>query len=577
MSIEKLKIYGMIILGGALLSMVGYAAKYPKGEFISPVNRQMRLSGTFGELRTNHFHAGLDIKSLYQVSGDPIYATGGGYISRIRVDEFGYGNSIYIDHPNGYTSVYAHLDKFVPEIENYVKEQQYMLKSFEVDLYPGHRFPVTQSQLIAYMGNTGFSFGPHLHFEMRHTHGQIPINPLHFGFNVADKKPPVIQNLIIYEFDDMGNLLNTDLYQPKYKSSGVYELPNTIKLSAASVAFGIRSYDTHDQTTNPNGIYSIHCKADDEPSFAFALDEISFEQTRYMNAHIDYKLKVNQNLFTHRCYPLDGNKLPIYYTNGTKGKFEINREQPRNFTFSVADFNGNVTNLTFNVLKSESLAPLAKVPEKFNAMGEPEDVTIINQQGLQAVWPEGSFYEKTPIRINVTPKVNGESFSPYYELTPVDIPVHTYFDVLIDGLAVPPALQDKAFVARCEPNGSVINCGGTWIGNNLTTGVRQMGSYTIMVDTIPPKISPLHFSSNMSGWSRMVFKIWDNVRIRDRGRNLIYSGSVDGNWILLELDGKSGLLSHNFDGRIPPGSHTLTIKVTDDRGNETIFERPFTL
>lgn len=574
---NKIKIYGLIIFCVALLSMLGYTYKYPKGEFVSPVNREMRLSGTFGELRTNHFHAGLDIKSLYQVSGDPIYATGGGYISRIRVDEFGYGNSLFIEHPNGFTSVYAHLDKFIPEIENYVKEQQYMLKSFEVDLYPGHRFPVTQAQLVAYMGNTGYSFGPHLHFEIRHTHGQVPINPLHFGFNVPDKKPPVIQNLIVYEFDDMGQLLNTDRYQPKLKSTGNYYLPLTIKATAASVAFGIRSYDTHDATTNPNGVYSVQCKTDDEPSFAFTLDEIPFEQTRYMNAHIDYKLKVNQNLFSHRCFPLEGNKLPIYYTGSGKGKFEVNREQPRQFTLSVADFNGNISNLTFGVIKSESLAPLARVTEKYNAMGKPDEVTIINLPGLQVVWPEGSFYEVIPVKVNMTPKIKGESFSSYFELTPLDIPVHSYYDVLIDGLSVPPSLQDKAFIARCEPNGSVINCGGTWIGNNLTSSVRQMGTYTIMVDTIAPTISPMHFSADMTGWKRMVFKIYDNVRIKDRGRDILYSGYVDGQWILMELDGKSGLLSHNFDGRISPGNHTLTIKVTDDRGNEGIFERPFTL
>ena len=382
-----MKAHVLIIFWIGLLAMVEHTSKYPQGDFVSPVNRQMKLSGTFGELRTNHFHGGLDVKSLYQVSGDPIYAAGGGYISKIKVDESGYGNSISIEHPNGYTTLYAHLDKFVPEIENYVKEQQYMLKSFEVELFPGHRFPVSQSQLIAYMGNTGVSFGPHLHFEVRHTHDQSQINPLHFGFEIADKTTPIIQNIVVYQFDALGQLLNTDLYKPKYKTAGQYYLPNTLEISAASVAFGIRSYDTQDGGTNANGIYSIQCKADDEPAFAFALDEIPSEQTRYMNAHIDYKIKVNENLFTHRCYPLEGNKLPIYFTGNNKGKFEINREQPRHFTFTIADFNGNISNLTFDVIKSETLAPLAPIPVKYDAMGEPEDVTIVNREGIQIVWP----------------------------------------------------------------------------------------------------------------------------------------------------------------------------------------------
>jgi murein DD-endopeptidase MepM/ murein hydrolase activator NlpD len=196
----------------------------------------MRLSGTFGELRSNHFHAGLDIKSLNQSVGDPIYAAAEGYISRIRIDAFGYGNSVYIDHPNGFTSLYAHLHNFTPEIEAYVREQQYMLKSFEVDLYPGQRFPVNKSQQIGYMGNTGHSYGPHLHFEIRHTHGQVPVNPLHFGFEVPDKTKPVIQNLIVYEFDELDQLLNTKVFQPKWQSSGTYTLPTTIELTAAKVA-----------------------------------------------------------------------------------------------------------------------------------------------------------------------------------------------------------------------------------------------------------------------------------------------------------------------------------------------------
>lgn len=572
-----MKIYILITLCIVFLSMAEFASHYPQGHFASPVNRQMRLSGTFGELRSNHFHAGLDVKSLNQTSGDPIYAAAEGFISRINVDAFGYGNVLYVEHPNGFTTLYAHLDKFTPEIEAYVREQQYLLKSFEVDLYPGQRFPVAQSQQIGFMGNTGHSYGPHLHFEVRHTHGQVPINPLHFGFDVPDNVKPVIQNLVVYEFDEFDQLINTKLFQPKWKSAGTYELPTALELNAAKVGFGIRAYDTQSTTTNPNGIYSIQCKAGDEPSFAFTLDEIPSEQTRYMNAHIDYKLKLNKNLFSHRCYPLEGNKLPIYYSGTDNGKFEISREFPRTFTFSVADFAGNISKLTFDVAKGPGLAPILSPPTKYLALGEPNDVTIINQPGLQVVWPEGSFYEKTPIHVNSSPQVKGESFSPYYELLPDDIPVHTYYDISIEGLAVPASYLDKAFIARCEPGGSIINCGGTWVGNHLTARVRQMSTYTIKIDTIPPRISAHSFSSNMKGWKKMSFKMWDNIRVRDSARQLTYAAYVDDQWILLDLDGKTGTLVHQFDGSIPPGDHTLVINVTDDRGNVGTLTRTFTL
>ena len=152
-----------------------------------------------------------------------------------------------------------------------------------------------------------------------------------------------------------------------------------------------------------------------------------------------------------------------------------------------------------------------------------------------------------------------------------------YVDVNIEGLSVPEPLREKAFIARCDPSGSIVNCGATWVGNNLSTGVRQLGTYTIMVDTIAPYISTLHFGPKMTGWSRMAFKISDNFPIKDKGRDLIYDAWVDGQWVLMSLDGKNSVLTHTFDGRIPPGEHTLVLKVTDDRGNEAVLEKTFTL
>lgn len=585
-----MKIYALILVCIAFLSMGEMTSnyppylgeiinKYPKGDFISPVNRELKLAGTFGELRTNHFHAGLDIKSSRQVSGDPVYAAADGYVSRIKIDEFGYGNAIFIDHVNGYTTLYAHLDRFSYEIENYVKEQQYLQKSFEVDLYPGpFAIPVSQMEHIGYMGNTGSSFGAHLHFEIRRTSDQSPVNPLLFGFEISDHVAPVIQQLIIYELNEDGQVLNSRIMQPKFNSDSIYyQFDQAIELPADKVAFGIRTYDMQDEVPNQNGIYSIQCKAENEPTFSFALNEFPYEQGRYLNAHIDYKEKINENLFFHRCYALEGNKLPIYTIGNDQGRYQISSELPRHFSISVADFNGNSSTLNFEVRRSQTMVPREPSPLQYQALGVPDDVTIITQQGIQVVWPEGSFYEKTPLSIITSPMNKGKCYSPYFEFSPVDEPVHTFYDVYIDGLSVPPELQNYAFIARCEPNGSIINCGGQWIGNNLTTSVKEMGTYTIMIDTLPPKISPLHFAPNMKGWQKMDFRISDNVRIRDKGRQLLYSAYVDGNWILMSLDGKTGILTHRFDGRIPEGDHQLVIKLVDDRGNESVLEKSFTL
>lgn len=573
-----MKIYAMIAMCLVLLSMVEIVSKYPNSGFISPVNSEIKLSGTFGELRTNHFHSGLDIKSKNGASGDPVYATADGFISRVKVEEYGYGNALYLEHPNGYTSVYAHLEKFSPEIEQYVKSEQYKKKSFEVDLYlPKNQFMVLASQQIGSMGNSGYSFGPHLHFEIRHTEGQVPVNPLHFGLEVEDRTPPVVQQLIVYSYDEKGVLTNTSIHQPTYSSRGEYTFNDPLEMGAPMVAFGLRTFDTQEGSTNKNGVYGIQCKVDDEPSFAFTLDEIPFEQTRYVNAHIDYSQKLNDNKSFHRCHPLEGNKLPIYYTGLDKGMTYLNAELPRSVRLEVSDFKGNKSTLAFEIKRNKTLLPTSSPSNSCLTMGLPDKVSTLSLPGLQVVWPKGSFYEKTPINVDIIPAYGIGCYSPMYLISPLDVPVHFYFDVYIEGLSVPARLREKVFIARCEADGDIVNCGGTWVGNNLTTGVRQMSTYTIMADTVAPTISVLHFGPKMTGWNRMAFKIDDNLTIKDRGKDLVYNAWVDGEWILMSLDGKSGILTHQFDGRILPGEHHLLIRVTDDRRNEAILEKTFTL
>lgn len=573
-----MKIYVLAVACVVFVSMAENGSKYPISEFNSPVNREFKLSGTFGELRTNHFHAGLDIKSSNGIAGDPVYASYDGYISRIKVEEFGYGNVLYVDHPNGFTTVYAHLDRFAPEIEQFVKDAQYKAESFEVDLEPAKgKFPVTQKQQLGIMGNTGSSYGAHLHFEIRHTDNQVPINPLHFGFDVFDQKPPVVQQLIAYEYDQTGQLLRSYVMQPDFVSPGQYKFDQPIETGVPMIAFGLRTYDIQDGASNQNGVYRIQCNVDDEPSFSFAMDEIPFEQARYINAHIDYQKKVNEDKFFHRCHPLEGNKLKIYTTGVDRGMIHLNAEQPRQIILTASDYNGNSSTLTFQVVRNMDL--LTKIPSTppYQTIAGPDEVSILSQPGIQVVWPKGSFYEKTPLNIEMIPSEGAGSFSPSYALSPVDAPVHYYFDVNIEGLSVPERLRDKVFIARCEPNGRIVNCGGKWVGNNLTTGVRQLSTYAIMADTIPPSISVLHFGPKMTGWNRMAFKISDNFNIKDRGRDLLYDAWVDGKWVLMSLDGKTGILTHLFDGRILPGEHTLVLKVTDDRGNEGVLEKTFTL
>ena len=307
------------------------------------------------------------------------------------------------------------------------------------------------------------------------------------------------------------------------------------------------------------------------------MDEISFQQTRYLNAHIDYERKVTEGRYYHRCYPLEGNELPIYFTGREKGLVYLNADTFRHVELKVSDFRGNVSKLTFDVRRSLTQDDLHPSAPACDIIALPDQVNIVSKPGIQVVWPKSSFYERTPVSVHITPGDSAKTYSPYFDLSPAGTAVHHYFDLNIEGLSVPKHLLDKVFIARCDDGAECVSCGGIWAGNNLTAPVRQMSTYTIMADTIPPKIIPVHFGSTMTAWKRMAFRISDNFDVKDRGRDLLYEGLVDDEWILFSLDGKSGLLTHEFDGRIPPGEHTLVLKVTDDRGNQTILEKSFTL
>jgi len=573
-----MRLFLIACLGLMMVSMTDHLDRYPKEIFQSPVDRDFRLSGTFGELRSNHFHAGLDIKSKDGSVGEPIVAAADGYVSRIKVDAFGYGNALYLSHPNGFTTLYGHLDKYSPEIQAYVKEKQYAGRTFELDLDLGPGvFPVRAGQLIGYLGNSGSSGGPHLHYEIRHTATQVPINPLHFGYVVPDTQPPVLQQLVVYELDLQDRVIDTHTRPLRWRARGTYGLDGPLSFAAPKLAFALRAWDGQNGMAHQNGIYGLDLSVDGNPDFAFRMDEIPFEKSRYLNAHIDYGLKSRENLYAHRCYKLDGNRLAIYSNENEKGRITIIPEQTRSIVISALDFAGNRSTVSFDVRRDPELTGSPSPPARALTQAEPASLTILSQPGIQVIWPKGTFYESTPLDIAIDPGPTAETFSPYFDLSPEDIPAHHYFDILIEGLRVPKQLLDKAFIARCSPGGSVSNCGGRWIGNNLVASVRTMGTYTIMADTIPPRITPLHFGPRMKGWKRMAFRITDQFPARERARDLRYEGRVDGQWVLFSLDGKTGVLSHEFDGLLSTGDHELVLRVTDDRGNTAEWRKTFTL
>jgi Peptidase family M23 len=551
-------------------------AVYPKNYFRSPVDHTILLSGTFGELRPNHFHAGIDIKSSKGVPGDRLYTTAGGYIARIKVEAGGYGRSLYINHPNGYTSLYAHLNNYSDEIEAYVKEQQYAQKSFDVDLIPGRdKFPVKQGQLAGQMGNTGASNGAHLHFEIRDTKTQNPINPLLFGFSVTDNVAPKMHALKVYSLDgkrEEGNSRSFALYQ----SNGNYRIKNdTLTIDAWHAGFGLKVYDHFDRVSNWNGIYALAIYQNDSLIYAFDLERFSFDETRYINAHCDYVERVTRNSYYNRCYALPGNKLSIYNHQVNYGMVDLHKDKPGKITMVASDMAGNESKLEFWVKRGDIAAAKLVSDEPYNYLLPYDEGNMIQTEGLYLHLPKGTLYENLYMKYQVTPERSTGYYSSVHHLHDSKTPVHSYFDIGIrPTVSIPAELKPKVFVAYCVGK-TTMNCGGAWKDGFLRTKVRAFGDYCIMADEVAPTIKPVMFTYNMRGYSKMKFRIGDNISTAPNVQGLSFEARVDGEWILMEYDKKTGTITHYFDEHTGKGGHELKLVVKDAVGNETVFEKKF--
>ena len=563
-----------IILLGLIAVGFTYTKKYPQDYFQSPVKKELRLSGTFGELRPNHFHAGIDIKGYV---GLPIYAIAEGYISRIKVQSGGYGQVLYMDHPNGYTSVYAHLDKFPKEIEEYIRQEQYRLEKFELDLdhLPDDLFTFSQGEKIGEMGLTGSTFGPHLHFEIRNTKSEFPINPLLFGLKVADTRPPRMHQLKVYELNDEMEVTKTQTFSLTKSSAGGYRTsPALIKVRANRIGLGIKVYDHMNNVNNWNGIYTIAVAEEDSLIYQYEMETFSFDETRYINAHLDYKERVTKKSYFNRCFLLPGNQLSSTYKKLiNQGIISVDAD-PKELNISASDIAGNEEFLKIKVQQYGE--PIKKATPSHNYILIHNEANLIDSEDLWLFMDPGTLYEN--LYLNYVNANDGSSniYSKVHHIGDYKTPVHKFFDL---GIPITKDLSEekmeKAFIAYCDKNNNITNCGGKWIDGRLKTKVRDLGDYYIMVDETPPTITPISFSSNMKGYSKMKFKITDNFRTAKNVRGLKFDAWVDGEWILMEYDGKKNLIFHEFDGRIPSGQHELRLIVTDAVGNQRIYKRSF--
>lgn len=552
-----------------LLAFKNEEKSYPTSDFQAPIDFPIKLSGTFAELRPNHFHGGLDIKpSVRGKQGDAIFAVGDGYISRILVSANGYGNALYVTHPNGYTSVYAHLQKFMPAITEYVKKRQYANQNFEFDeMVDAAEFPVTKGEQIAYLGNTGGSLGAHLHFEIRDTKTDVAINPLYFGFDISDDKKPFLQQLKIYELNHNYETTNTKNYNIS-NVSGQYLLQSEVlEIPSNRMAIGVKAYDNSSGTSNANGIFSMDIFQDDSLIYRFEMEKVADKDTRYLNAHLDYSAWFNEEGYFNRGYRLKGNYLGIYKHLANDGVINLSNK-PSQIRVVVRDFAKNESALRFQVKRAETLK--TGDSNVFNYLFPYNEASIVKRSDLELHFSDNSFYEDVYANIQIANDNSDYAFSPTYQIHDEKIPVHQSFELkLKPQRRVDEKLKSKLYIGKCK-NGQNSYVGNKWEGEWLTAKTWSFGDYAILLDTIPPTITAIDFEGEAKPSSLLGFKI------SDKGTGIkTYNAWVDGEWILMKYDGKRGVIYHEFDERITEGNHQLIIIVTDLSDNKATFEGRF--
>jgi len=548
--------------------------QYPKNYFRSPVNETISLSGSFGEIRRNHFHSGIDIRTG-GVQGKPIYAVADGYVSRVNVSPSGFGKALYITHPNGFVSVYGHLRSFAGAIASWVRTQQYTLESFALDTeVPQGKLKVKKGELVAYSGNSGASGGPHLHFEIRDARTQETIDPIDFGFMQPDGIPPRIAWIKIYPFDEnsMVNFTGNPLLLPVTGSDGLFSLKmmDTVRVSG-NIILGIETSDNNGNGSLKTGVHSIYLSVDGIPVYSHILDRFAFSETRYVNSLIDFPAFVQNKRKIQRSYVAPNNKLTIYSNVQNQGIIHFSDRKAHKVQYIVKDGFGNSSRLTFWV-KSHPPAPLGGRPPLSKPKGEQLFTcgadNHFSRPGILFDVPKEALYEDLPFEYFTTGQVQGTS-SRIHHLHNQYTPLHTYCSLSIKPEGLPEKWLAKAVIVEIEERNRFVSRGGKYENGHVTTRIRDFGNYAIMLDTVPPVIRPVNVFPNkkVSKQSSIQVKISDNL-----SGIKTYRGTLNGKWILMDYDEKTHLLAYAFDQRMSPGKNSFKLVVTDAVGNTTRYE-----
>lgn len=528
--------------------------------FISPFDFPLSLSGNFGELRANHFHGGVDFKTQ-GVVGKPIRCIADGYVSRVTVTPGGYGQAVYLTHDNGYTSVHGHLLKFAPEIEQVVEAYQYEHETFVVDLSFGpEQFPLKQGEVFALAGNEGYSFGPHLHMEIRRTDTGEYIDPLQFYMHlIKDTTAPRATHVVFYPQEGEGRIAGTQ--QKKIMALNALNSPVE---AWGKIAVGIKAYDYMDGTSNNYGVRSVKLFVDSVQVFSSMVDGFLPNENRMINAWTDYEEYVSRSSWFMRSQILPGNTWRMLSANGEGGVVTIDEERVYKFCYELEDLYGNKRTYCFALKgKRGPIIPLERNGKYYFRWNKGN---VLQEPGMELVIPKGMLY--ADVKLNSCVSVDTAGISYVYQLHDKPIPLHKGCPLAIGIRHYPIADMSKYYVARLH-KGKKNSVGGHFENGYMHTTIRELGTYTVALDTIAPKIIPL----NKPQWKKgnIQFTIRDSeTGIKD------YKVYIDGKFALFKFSSKNARLSSMHPQRFKRGiRHRMEIIISDYCGNETREEYQF--
>lgn len=542
-----------------------------KSQYISPMDIPIELSGNFMEPRSDHFHSGLDMRTQGR-EGIPVRAVADGWVSRIKISPYGYGKAVYIDHPNGHTTVYGHLQQLTGKVGEACLDQQYRQKDFSIDwTVEKGALPLKQGEVFALSGNTGGSGGPHLHFEVRNSGSQHALDPEAMGFRVADHVPPEIHGIRIYALTDSSRTAPYPDQAVGYATqggAGRYTLKSPPR-AFGTVGIAVNTFDRYDNGSAKCGVRRIVVLVDSVPHFSATLDHVDFSHNRYCNAHVDYELFKGRKMDYHRCYKQPHNKLRLYGKEGPQGRIVLDPGQERQVLVIAIDANGNASELRFTLrgATAEEAAPWPRA-EANGSLFRWDAANRIEEEGIRFGMPSHSLYDDAYVTYERKPAL-GRTVGPVHVIGDPLIPLHTAADL---SLPVETPKPTKALIVKLDADGAVASAaGGIYTDGWITAQVKSFGTYAVMIDTTPPAITNIDLRADMKGRKGFSLKVADNLSGVGSWR-----GTLDGEWILLEYEPKTKTMTHAFDKHSRmPGRKEFKLTVTDERGNTSSYRLEF--